>query len=193
VSAVRVTGTDKASLCFAGLLGIRNANVRARATVQVATSLRAVLKGLSPFAVPEDSVGAVGSTMTFYPGDTTSYSGGLGSDSVVPGNWGLLNLNGGSLSTQDLIDEILRAGLQKTIDSVIGQALTVAVYSTVAGNGANGEFTIVGFVSVTILDCRLNGNNPYATCTINEYTALHDVTAGGGYISPNVRKVQLVQ
>jgi Flp pilus assembly protein TadG len=224
VSAVRVSGGQNAPLFFAGLLGMRQAEVRAGATAQLATSISAVYAGLAPFAVPKSVVDQVtagwdpstpGPTMTFYPGDATSYSGGNGSDAVVPGNWGLLNLDGGSLSTQELIDEILnptwtlvipsdagyiviagcsgfRAGLQKTIQSVIGQQLTVAVYSNVAGNGSNGQFSIVGFLSMTVLDCKLNGNSPYASCRINGILDLHHIRTGGGYDSPNVRKVQLV-
>lgn len=233
---VRVTAARNSSapggslaMCFAGLLGTPKADVSARAVAQVATGVSGIYGGLSPFAVPEtlvdqvtagwDPAASPGPTMTFYPGDATGYDDGLGTDAVVPGNWGLLNLDGGSLSNQDLITEItnhnysldippgassmtisgcsgFRAGVQSAINSVIGVPLVMAVYSTVTGNGSSGEFTIVGFISCEVISCDLTGNSPQAQCQIMGYTSLSGtkVTAGsGGYVSPNLRKIQLVQ
>jgi len=199
---------------FAGLVGVREARVSAAAVAQVATSVRGVLANLAPFGVPVERVPALGASITFYPGDPKAYKEGKGDDKVVPGNWGLLNLDGGDLSTEELVDWIehgtgslvvpadegyvwvdgtsgFRAALNKTIRDKIGDPMIVVVYDKVVGTGSTAAFRCIGFLSVTITGCKLVGNDPYATCRVDQIVSLHDLVTGG-WTSPNVRKVQLV-
>jgi hypothetical protein len=218
---VRVTGArdeaapgGKLPMLFASLIGLSDTPVRSRAVAEVATGVRGVLSRLAPFAIPVERVGDVGSSMTFYPGDPSAYKQGLGDDLIVPGNWGLLNLDGGSSSTQELTDWIengtgslvipagadyvrvdgtsgFRGALNKTVRDAIGQPIVVVVYDQVLGGGSNAQFRCIGFMEVTITDCKLTGKDPYATCRVDEFVNLHDLVTGG-WTSPNVRKVQLV-
>jgi len=218
---VRVSGAreedapgGRLPMFFAGLLGVKTATVSASAVAQVASGIRGVLCNLAPFGVPVERVPGVGGSITFYPGDPSTYKEGKGDDMVVPGNWGLLNLDGGDLSTKEMIDWIengtgslvvpagedyiwidgtsgFRAALNKTIRDKIGDPIIIVVYDKVVGTGATAAFRCVGFLSVTITGCKLVGNDPYATCTIDEIVSLHDLITGG-WVSPNVRKVQLV-
>ncbi len=199
---------------FGALLGVKEARVRAAGVAQVADNVRGVLANLSPFAIPVGRVPGVGDSMTFYPGDPKTYKDGKGDDMVVPGNWGLLNLDGGASSTRELTDWIengtgsltipddadyvwldgtsgFRAALNSTIRAKIGDPIIVVVYDQVVGTGSTAEFRCIGFLSVTITDCKLVGNSPYATCRVDQIRSLHDLITGG-WVSLNVRKVQLV-
>lgn len=94
-------------LAFSGLFGLRSAEVQATATAYGNGYVSAYPAPLLPIGVPESAVGKPGEEMTFYPADSKDYDGdGWGDSSVAPGNWGLLNLNGGSLSNTELEDWI---------------------------------------------------------------------------------------
>jgi hypothetical protein len=218
---VRVTGArdgdapgGRLPMFFAGLLGVNDARVAAVAVAQVTAGIRGVLANLGPFGIPVERVPAIGATMTFYPGDPKAYKDGLGDDKVVPGNWGLLNLNGGDLSTGELVDWIengtgslvipeeadyvwidgtsgFRAALNKPIRDRIGESMIVVVYDQVVGTGSTAQFRCIGFIDVTITGCKLVGKDPYAECRVNQVVSLHELVTGG-WTSPNVRKVQLI-
>ncbi|MFO7958978.1 MAG: TadE/TadG family type IV pilus assembly protein [Candidatus Brocadiia bacterium] len=224
-SAVRVSSYRNSDapggdldLFFAPLAGLNGCQVAAASKAHVATTIWGVLRGLRPFAIPEDQIPGIGEEMIFYPADADSYDGGLGEDTVAPGCWGLLNLDGGSLGSDELKEWIesgydmpflidpddgfvhvdgcsgFRATLNQPIKEQIGNSFMMVVYDEVSGTGANTEFRCIGFLKATITDCKLVGNDPYVSCRVDEMEALHDIIAGFGgmYNSPNLRKVQLL-
>jgi hypothetical protein len=205
-------------LAFTALIGISGNDVHASAVAEVTANIRGVTVGLCPFAVPEWRVldAGIGGEIVFYPADGEDYDG-LGDASVVPGCWGLLNLDGGDLGTSELIDFIVngypaafevdsedgyiwidgtsgfRAALQDTMEQRIGDSLIVLLYDQVIGTGSNAEFRCVGFMSMTITEVQLTGNNPHMTCTIDETGTLYHLISGGGHPSFNILKIQLIE
>lgn len=201
-------------MSFASLLGIRSCEVGGTAVAQATSNIRGVLVGLAPFAVPKDRLVDPGQVMVFYPADGEAYNG-LGDLTVVPGCFGLLNLDGGSLGTQELIDWItygyqgywgidpdedglwidgtsgFRAALQKAMKDKIGQEIVVVIYDQVTGQGSNGEFHCIGFVRGTITEVKLTGKPEHISFRIGQIGTLKDLISGGGYPSPNLLKIQL--
>lgn len=200
--------------CFAPLLGINSCEVASAGASAIATNIRGVRAGVTPFAVAEECLVAPGEVMDIYPaGDDEGP--GKGKGQVAPGNWGLLNLDGGSCGTPELRDWILngydgemiigegghlwmdgtpgfRATLEDEICQRIGDPLIMVIYDEVTGQGANADYRCVGFVCVTILECDLTGQDSHVTCRVEEVCDLHDLVVGGSYSSPNMTKISLV-
>jgi hypothetical protein len=221
-NAVRVVGhrADDApggpvDTVFASVLGVQDCDVQARAGVAIEGNVRGVRIGLSPFAVPEEKLVPPGQEMTFYPaGDDESK--GKGEGQTAAGNWGLLDLNGGSNGVPDLRNWILcgydgefdlgedgylwvdgnpgfKATLESEINQRIGDQLIMVIYNDVTGNGANCQYRCVGFLLSTIISCDLNGNDAHATCRVDEVSNVADLIFGGSYESPNIRRVRLAE
>ncbi len=76
--------------------------------------------------------------------DDLAYHGG----SLKLGADGTLVLNG---------DTGVSAGIKDELDAVKGQPRTIMLYSSVAGNGNNAMYTIVGFAGVRIMSVKLTG------------------------------------
>lgn len=74
-----------------------------------------------------------------------AYHGG----ELALGDDGTLDLNG---------DTGLSAGIQDELKSIVGQARAIPLFSQVAGNGNNANFTIVGFVGIRVMSVKLNGS-----------------------------------
>jgi len=203
-------------LFFAPFFGVDSSRVETQAIARVSYKITGVYEGLSPFAVPKDHVPGIGGEMIFYPANSDEYNQGLGLDSVAPGCWGLLNLDGGDLSTTELLEWIangynggielgpednsvwingttgFRAAMNKPLQDVRGRTFIMSVYDQVVGNGSNGSFRIVGFLLATITDAKLVGNNPYVKCRVADIKTLHGVKVGPGDDSLNINKVELV-
>ncbi|MGD2174712.1 MAG: pilus assembly protein TadG-related protein [Candidatus Brocadiaceae bacterium] len=204
-------------LFFGPLMGINACEVNASAVTQITFNIWGITKGLRPFAVPRSRVPGIGLEMVFYPADSDGYDDGLGQDTVVPGCWGLLNLDGGDLGSDELKEWIangydapwrvdpdtgniwvpgtsgFRATLDKPMNGAIGETFVMILYDDAIGEGSNGTFLCTGFLRATITGCKLVGNDPYISCRIAEIESLHDVLGGNGPGSPNICKVQLVQ
>ena len=56
--------------------------------------------------MPEDRIPAINQEFAFYPGNENGNSNGHGGEQTAAGNWGLLNLDGGSNTISELIDWI---------------------------------------------------------------------------------------
>ncbi len=193
-------------LLFAPVVGLADVELRRSAVAGIGTNIRTVYEGLSPFAIYEDDVPALGEPMTIYP-----------ISEPVPGCFGLLNLDGGSLGTPEIIDWILngydggftidpvdgytffegspgfRAAIEGAVQQRIGEVLTVCVYDEVTGQGANAHFRLVRFLALTIMECDLTGGDQHIDTRIEYLTPIHDAAVGGSTTSPNLYRVQLVQ
>ncbi len=202
-------------LIFAPLVGVNACDVSGAAICEVTADINGILGGLSPFAVPEDRLVPPGGQIVFYPGDSEVHDG-LGGVMLVPGAWGLLNLDGGALGTDELVDWIengfegtvrldpetgyawvngttgFRAALQNPMRAKIGDSLIVVIYDDVRGTGSNTNFRAVGFMRITITEVKLVGQGKHISCVVAEIGMFHDLIAGLGTASPNILKIQLV-
>lgn len=203
-------------LVFAGFFTFGSADVTAAATAEVSDKIVGVSAGLGPFAVPKHRIPDLGEEMIFYPADPDAYDEGNGSDTVAPGCWGLLNLDGGDLGTTEIIDWLLngydepleldpedgytwvsgtsgfRAALQKPLISIIGEPMIVLVYDELVGGGSNASFRCVEFMVLTITGCKLVGSDPYITGRVDVVDSIHNLKTGDGNPSINIRKIQLI-
>ena len=203
-------------LVFAGFFTFGSADVTAAATAEVSDKIVGVSAGLGPFAVPKHRIPGLGEEMIFYPADPDAYDEGNGSDTVAPGCWGLLNLDGGDLGTTEIIDWLLngydepleldpedgytwvsgtsgfRAALQKPLVSIIGEPMIVLVYDELVGGGSNASFRCVEFMLLTITGCKLVGSDPYVTGRVDVVDTIHNLKTGDGNPSVNIRKIQLI-
>ncbi len=201
-------------LAMAGILGIGTSEVRASAVCRANPYVTRWPGNLAPFGIPADLIVGPGEDMSFYPADGDDYNC-IADSQVVPGNWALLNLDGGSLDTPELRDWIMngydgdfaidpdvghfwvdgtsgfRAALDSAIKSRIGTEMTMLVYDTVEGTGAGADFRIVGFVRGIVTGVDLTGKGAFADMTITEMGSLRDLTTGGTYASPNMYKIHL--
>jgi len=206
------------ALLLAGFAGFEDMDVEAAATSEIASNVRGYRGDLSPFAVPEDRMVGRGEQMIFYPGGEEPGNGnGNGGTQTAPGNWGLLNFDGGPNTTPELADWILngyhggleadpetgyiwvegspgwRAALEDEMNARIGDGLIMLIYDQVTGQGSNVNYRIVGFFSATIVEVEMHGNNRRLICRVDELKTVHDVLLGGSVHSANLRKIQLVQ
>jgi hypothetical protein len=210
-TAVRVTTTRNHSapggalaLTFARLLGFRTCDVAALAACEATGQIAGFRGGLRPFAVDKNSIVPIGQMMTFYE-----------QKKLAPGNFGLLDFNGGANGTPDLAQWIrygydgevavgddgycwidgdpgFRAALKDDIQAIWGEEIFVPVYDQVTGNGANASYRVIGFLGIVITDSQLTGKNKYIKCSVTQMRSVHDVVTGGNWTTPNLRKIQLV-
>ena len=193
------------SLFFAPLMGMNSLSVSASATCEAASNIMSINADLSPFAVYEGDVPGLGQTMIFYD-----------HQQVAPGCFGLLNLDGGSCGTPELLEWILngydggitidpelgyvmvdgspgfRAALKSALEERMGDSLTVCVYDQVTGQGSNAQFRIVCFLSIELISFRLTGKNKYIEARVTAIRSIHNAQSGGVGNSSNLCKVQLV-
>jgi hypothetical protein len=60
----------------------------------------------------------------------------------------------------------ISAGVKSALSSIIGEPRVMPIFSQVSGNGANAQYTIVEFVSVTVLQVQLTGSVSSKAVTI---------------------------
>ena len=194
------------ALFLAGLVGVDTVDVSTEAVCGLATDIRSVRNsGMAPFAVHEDDVVDPGQTMTIYD-----------QDQQAPGNFGLLDLNGGSNPTGDLWDWILygypgeieidpavgyllvegnpgwRSALSGAVEQRIGDTVIVCVHDQVQGQGANTTYRVVAFLAVTLTECSFTGQDKYIRGVVSEMFSVPFAETGGS-ASNNLCKIQLVK
>ncbi|MCD6416193.1 MAG: hypothetical protein J7M08_05805 [Planctomycetes bacterium] len=191
---------------FAGTLGVASVSAQAQAVVAVFEGISTIWSGLTPLAVWEDDVAALGVTVTIY-----------NDDQIAPGIWGLLNFNGGDNSTSELEDWILngynggvsidpdtgylwiegspglRVALKDELQDRIGETVIVCAYDQVTGEGSNAQFRITKFLSLTITEVTLTASNDLRNVSARVETMVNVADAEmGGSTSSNLVKVSLV-
>jgi Flp pilus assembly protein TadG len=174
---VTVGAEASATLAFSQLLGRSDASITSTASVKVGPALSAV--GLRPIAICAEHPalqGWISSGMT----STATYTIFVESDGTtcggdVPGNWSMIDFDGGSNSNSELQDRIVN-GYQSEIvlpvtfngdpgiptpsidiDVLIGSTITIPVFSDARSSGAGSEYDLDGFVGVEILDAVMTG------------------------------------
>ena len=121
----------------------------------------------------------------------------------APGQFGWLDLNGGSNSTTELLAWMqngypgmfaidpavgfimvdgspgLRNSLKQYFNALIGQPIVVCVYDNLAGNGAQAQYRVVAFASITLTGAKLMGENDYIEIRLNMLSNVSNCLAGG--------------
>ena len=179
---VTVDGERTVDYTFAGVFGLESHDVQS--TTTAAYGQPNGLRGLRPLGLCADSpeLGAWMASGMSTPFTTTITYGKNAPDDCganVPGNWGVLDFDGGANSSNDTKNWIefgypglvtapgTSPGDPGAFSNSLGSALNtlktsgevfqLPIYDSASGNGSNAVFHLVGFVSVRLLDYDANG------------------------------------
>ena len=174
---VTVDAEATTSLAFSQLIGRSEASITSTASVKVGPARSAI--GLRPIAICAEHPALqewISSGMT----SAATYTIFVESDGEtcggdVPGNWSMIDFDGGSNSNSELQDRVVN-GYQSEIvvpathngdpgiptpsidiDVLIGSTITIPVFSDARSTGAGSEYDLDGFVSIEILDAVMTG------------------------------------
>jgi Flp pilus assembly protein TadG len=176
---VTVSGNQDSQTFFGGLYGVNRLAISKYAKVIVGPVGTVV--GLRPFALCDADATLlttpVGTLRTF---DFDNADAGCG---YAPGNWGTLDLNGGSNSTPELADWIENGyngpisnatpliipgepgapppgGIEAEMNFMTAQPSVVfPVFDSLTVNGQNAQYRITGFISVKVCGWKLNNKS----------------------------------
>jgi len=203
-------------LFFAPLAGHNTVSVSASAVSEIVVGVKTIRSDLRPFTIPASVLEGVS------PGDICTFILPHGpwqelweDDQFSPGGFGLVNLDGGALSTAELLDYVyngypgeitidpdvgyvwldgncgVRASLEDALASLIGREVFVCVHDQSAGEGANAQFHVINFACVTILEVQFTGSDKHITVRFNNFAYVPNCE-GGGPEGTNLCKIQLV-
>lgn len=171
---VTVSASKNVSALFGSIIGRENSTVESSASVRIGAV--GGMGGLRPTALCQDSPALVAWRNS---GFSTSQIFSVDFDGVcagVPGNWGVLDFDGGSNRTPDLqkwIDQgypgVIAVGQQVNgdpgipspalhMDSIVGETVTVPVFDQMQLQGSTSLFRISSFVRMEIISATLNGS-----------------------------------
>lgn len=192
---VTVAASKSVGAVFASVIGHSSTDVRSTAAVRIGPA--ATASGLRPTAMCDNSpalaawrAGGFSSTQQYTIGITGDCNG-------VPGNWGVLDFDGGANRTTDLqqwIDKgwggTVRIGQEFSgdpgipspalhMDAVINRTVTVPVYDRVRYEGSNAIYRVSSFVTITVISATLNGSASSRNLVVRFTTA-----TVGGSVSP---------
>lgn len=174
---VTVSASTTSALSLGALFGRSSATIATTAGVR--TGGATVVAGVRPLSICAEHPALqawIASAFT----DTTTYTVGIESDGATcagdtPGNWGVLDLDGGSNSTaitQEWLDNGYDGELSVPslidgdpgipspafdLSNIIGQPIVVPIFANATDTGQNAQFSIVGVVGIIIDDATLNG------------------------------------
>lgn len=197
---VRVHASESSTMYFSALVGRSTRTYSTDVGVKIAPAVTAT--GLRPFALcaanPELAAWIAGGMQpqaaVFIPFETTSTVCGGG----IPGNWGILDFNGGSNSTAET-NSWVSGGYQGTVTvgdvingnvgapspsikvtAILGQDILLPLFANPTGNGSNADFTIVGIAKAKFVSIQLTGSQSKRGITLQFETGSIDATAGTG-------------
>ncbi len=205
---------------FAGAVGITETEVGSTTTAHwgqpasvtglrpVALCIDVVLEGLDPPMEPGNGV-----TYRIEYGKDDQPDACAGADDV-PGNWGLLDLNGGANSNSELSDWMMdgysgevstenwyegdTGAFSNTLNSELAHLVTLdsfdlPIFEAVTGVGGNAEFLVVAFAKVRLMSYRATGSADNRYLDIQFVEGFSQGTVGGGDGGPDfgVRVVEI--
>jgi hypothetical protein len=194
---VSVIASNVVPLTFAGVFGHSTSTVTSTSEAEFGP-LKAST-GLRPFGLCSESAGFQAwqasdhsTTQIFrinYTKDSPSDCG-----TTTPGNWGLIDFNGGANSNAELSawvqggypGEVIVPNWYQgdtgafsnplNIGNIVGQQIFLPVFDQVTGGGGNADFHLNGIVAVKITDFKANGAQSQRYLEIQFQTA---VVSGG--------------
>ncbi|MGQ0802909.1 MAG: pilus assembly protein TadG-related protein [Actinomycetota bacterium] len=184
---VTVTGKRPVAFSFAQIFGMSSVDVKSSTTARYGAPGGA--SGLRPMGLCIDANPQLTAWLNLAGGGPVGDSGtirilynksqpaacGLG----TPGNWGMLDFNGGSNSNAETKDWVANGypsevplspptiagdtgafsnSISSELTSLIGKEFGIPVYNLAVGNGSNAQFTIVAFVKVKLIGFEVNGS-----------------------------------
>lgn len=171
---VTVDVSKNVSALFGSLIGRESSTVESSASVRVAPV--GGMTGLRPTALCENSAALVAwrasgfSTTQVFTVDFNNTCAG------IPGNWGVLDFDGGSNRTPDLQNWIDRGypgrvsigqefngdpGIPSPslrMDTVVGRTISVPVFDSARSQGSTSIFRVSSFVTMDVVSERLDGS-----------------------------------
>lgn len=170
---VTVAVSKDVSALFGSIIGRESSTVESSASVRVAPV--GGMTGLRPTALCENSAALVAwrasgfSTTQIFTVDFNNTCAG------VPGNWGVLDFDGGANRTPDLQEWINHGYPGKVsvgqefngdpgipspalgVDTIVGETITVPVFDNVRLQGSTSVFRVASFVTMDVISEKLNG------------------------------------
>ncbi len=179
---VAVTGTQDSPAFFGQIYGASKIPITQSAKAVVGPAKE--VTGLRPFAVCQMDASLMSATGLNY---TISFDNADAGCGYAPGNWGILDFDGGSNPTGDTADWILNGysgsvstaspsyidgdpgapgpgALDSEMDAILGIDITLPVFDDVTGSGNNTKFRITGFVTATMCGWKFNNKSGHAAC-----------------------------
>ena len=171
---VTVDVSKNVSALFGSLVGRESTTVVSSASVRV--SPVGAMTGLRPTALCENSAALAAWRASGFSNSQVFTVDFNNTCAGVPGNWGVLDFDGGSNRTPDLQEWIDRGYPGKVsigqeyngdpgipspalqIDAVVGRTITVPVFDNVRLQGSTSIFRISSFVTMDVVSERLNGS-----------------------------------
>lgn len=198
---VHVSALEDVNLMFASLLGRDNADINASTGVRVGPTSSAF--ALRPFALCEKNSAVrawINSNFTLTTSATITFaSSGTDCGGAVPGNWGVLDFNGGSNSTSETeswiaggyapeikVGDVIAGNPGAPSSSLkttgmVGQHVVVPLFSTVTLQGNHAVYTISGFAQVYVQGIVLTGTSSKRAITIRFERGTTRGTAGSAF------------
>ena len=212
LGTVTVSVQETVNHQLASFLGRPSTNVDAASTVYFGAA--SGLTGLRPFGLCSESDGfqawqASGHSTTqvfriYYTKDSQSQCGGN-----VPGNWALIDFNGGSNTLSELRDWVANGypgevtvptwdegdpgsfSNSMDIHTIVGEEVYLPIFDNATGTGSNSSFHLVGFVSVIVHDYKANGSEANRYLDIQFTTAVATGTCCTGAVDGGLFAVGL--
>jgi hypothetical protein len=191
---ITVSASDASPLFFSSLFGRSSSNINASTTVEIGSA--GSLVGVWPVGLCERHPSIVAwrdsgfSLTTDYT--ITARTGPQNCGGGAGGNWGMLDFNGGSNPTSEVIEwvqngysEALDVGdivpgnpgalsNSARIDTMIGKRVLIALYDQATGSGSNANFRISGFARALLVGARLTGAAASRSLTVRFETGIID-------------------
>lgn len=206
---VTVTATKVVSAMFGTIIGRSGTTVTSTASVRVGAV--SSTSGLRPTAICNQNPAlrewersGFSASKTYTIGieqddDDDGYTGVCGR---VPGNWGVIDFDGGSNRTPDTqrwidsgydhsvsIDEHFAGdpGVPSPalhMDGIIGKTVVIPVYDRVTGTGAGADYHISGFVGMSVISAKLSGSASQRNLVV-KFQPVQLIGSGCGRGAPN--------
>jgi len=184
---VTVAASKDVAALFGSVIGRESTTVESTASVQV----RPVggMNGLRPTALCQDSPALVAWRNSGFSSSQIFSVDFTGTCGDIPGNWGVLDFDGGSNRTPDL-QSWINSGYPGMVsvgqefngdpgipspalqmDSVVGKTVTVPVFDRSRLQGSTSVFHVSSFVQMEVIAVQLNGSASSRNVSVRFKTA----------------------
>ena len=197
--SVTVAAAGDIPFMFAGLLGRSSGRTSASTGVRIGPAV--TMRGLWPLAlcVNHPAVSRwVGSSLSVSTDEVITFESTSSMCGNVPGNWAVLDFNGGENSTAETRDWV-RNGWDGTVSvgdlvpgntgvpstsadiaSMTGREVSMVLFDTATGTGSNARFHVVGFARGLLVAVVQNGPSARRSLTVRFVRGTTDGQAGNG-------------